>query len=80
MQSTSEQFFFFVCFRAADAGLFWSQVGAITEFCCFAGLTLVKVRVLKDNHNFFIHITDPKKDLKEIEMQEINEEQKMRSG
>ncbi|XP_010017219.1 PREDICTED: sperm-associated antigen 17, partial [Nestor notabilis] len=44
------------------------------------GLTLVKVRVIKDNHNFFIHITDPKKDLKEIEMQEINEEQKMRSG
>ncbi|XP_057271872.1 sperm-associated antigen 17 [Pezoporus wallicus] len=44
------------------------------------GLTLVKVRVMKDNHNFFIHITDPKKDLKEIKMQEINEEQKMRSG
>ncbi|KAM9565464.1 sperm-associated antigen 17 [Guaruba guarouba] len=44
------------------------------------GLTLVKVRVIKDSHNFFIHITDPKKDLKEIEMQEINEEQKMRSG
>ncbi|XP_033915815.1 sperm-associated antigen 17 [Melopsittacus undulatus] len=38
------------------------------------GLTMVKVRVIKDNHNFFIHITDPKKDLKEIE------EQKMRSG
>ncbi|KAM4683533.1 LOW QUALITY PROTEIN: sperm-associated antigen 17 [Amazona ochrocephala] len=44
------------------------------------GLTLVKVRVIKDNHNFFIHITDPKKDLKEVEMQETNEEQKMRSG
>ncbi|XP_035750501.1 sperm-associated antigen 17 [Egretta garzetta] len=43
-------------------------------------LTLVKVRVIKDNHNFFIHITDPKKNLKEIEVQEINEEQKIRSG
>ncbi|KAM6417208.1 LOW QUALITY PROTEIN: sperm-associated antigen 17 [Pluvialis apricaria] len=44
------------------------------------GLTLVKVKVIKDNHNFFIHITDPKKNLKEIEMQEINEEQKITSG
>ncbi|XP_052649829.1 sperm-associated antigen 17 [Harpia harpyja] len=44
------------------------------------GLTLVKVKVIKDNHNFFIHITDPKKNLKEIEVQEINEEQKTRSG
>ncbi|XP_075620557.1 sperm-associated antigen 17 [Balearica regulorum gibbericeps] len=44
------------------------------------GLTLVKVKVIKDNHNFFIHITDPKKNLKEIEVQEINEEQKIRSG
>ncbi|KAM9301129.1 sperm-associated antigen 17 [Morus bassanus] len=43
-------------------------------------LTLVKVKVIKDNHNFFIHITDPKKNLKEIEVQEINEEQKLRSG
>ncbi|XP_042644440.1 sperm-associated antigen 17 isoform X3 [Tyto alba] len=44
------------------------------------GLTLVKVKVIKDNHNFFIHITDPKKNLKEIEVQEISEEQKIRSG
>ncbi|KAM9277713.1 LOW QUALITY PROTEIN: sperm-associated antigen 17 [Cariama cristata] len=44
------------------------------------GLTLVKVKVIKDNHNFFIHITDPKKNLKEFEVQEINEEQKIRSG
>uniref|UniRef100_A0A8C8EB35 Sperm associated antigen 17 n=1 Tax=Otus sunia TaxID=257818 RepID=A0A8C8EB35_9STRI len=44
------------------------------------GLTLVKVKVIKDNHNFFIHITDPKKQLKDIEVQEINEEQKIRSG
>ncbi|XP_009328452.1 PREDICTED: sperm-associated antigen 17 [Pygoscelis adeliae] len=43
-------------------------------------LTLVKVKVIKDNHNFFIHITDPKKNLKEIEVQEIKEEQKIRSG
>ncbi|XP_064321296.1 sperm-associated antigen 17 isoform X2 [Phalacrocorax carbo] len=43
-------------------------------------VTLVKVKVMKDNHNFFIHITDPKKNLKEIEVQEINEEQKIRSG
>ncbi|XP_075021977.1 sperm-associated antigen 17 [Calonectris borealis] len=43
-------------------------------------LTLVKVKVIKDNHNFFIHITDPQKSLKEIEVQEINEEQKTRSG
>ncbi|KAM6098835.1 sperm-associated antigen 17 [Theristicus caerulescens] len=43
-------------------------------------LTLVKVKVIKDNHNFFIHITDPKKNVKEIEVQEINEEQKIRSG
>ncbi|XP_010295457.1 PREDICTED: sperm-associated antigen 17, partial [Phaethon lepturus] len=44
------------------------------------GLTLVKVKVIKDNHNFFIHITDPEKNLKEIEVQEINEEQKIISG
>uniref|UniRef100_A0A8C0F2N9 Sperm associated antigen 17 n=1 Tax=Bubo bubo TaxID=30461 RepID=A0A8C0F2N9_BUBBB len=44
------------------------------------GLTLVKVKVIKDNHNFFIHITDPKKKLKDTEVQEINEEQKIRSG
>ncbi|XP_035170473.1 sperm-associated antigen 17 isoform X2 [Oxyura jamaicensis] len=44
------------------------------------GLTLVKLKVIKDNHNFFIHITDPKKDLTEIEVQENNEEQKVTSG
>ncbi|KAM6093522.1 sperm-associated antigen 17 [Chlamydotis macqueenii] len=44
------------------------------------GLTLVKVKVVKDNHNFFIHITDPKKNLKEFEVQESNEAQKIRSG
>ncbi|XP_009985569.1 PREDICTED: sperm-associated antigen 17-like, partial [Tauraco erythrolophus] len=44
------------------------------------GPTLVKVKVIKDNHNFFIHITDPKENLKEIEVQESNEEQKFRSG
>ncbi|XP_051634587.1 sperm-associated antigen 17 isoform X9 [Manacus candei] len=44
------------------------------------GLTLVKVKVIKDNHNFFIHITDPKKNLEEAEVQEINEEEKIGSG
>ncbi|XP_025946518.1 sperm-associated antigen 17 [Apteryx rowi] len=44
------------------------------------GLTLVKVKVVKDNHNFFIHITDPKKNLTEIEVQEMNEEQKTKLG
>uniref|UniRef100_U3IP90 Sperm associated antigen 17 n=1 Tax=Anas platyrhynchos platyrhynchos TaxID=8840 RepID=U3IP90_ANAPP len=32
------------------------------------GLTLVKLKVIKDNHNFFIHITDPKKILTENEV------------
>ncbi|OXB68933.1 hypothetical protein ASZ78_005370 [Callipepla squamata] len=44
------------------------------------GLTLVKVKVVKDNHNFFIHITDPKENITEIEVQENNEEQKTASG
>nr|XP_009687952.1 PREDICTED: sperm-associated antigen 17 [Struthio camelus australis] len=44
------------------------------------GLTLVKVKVIKDNHNFFIHITDPKKNLTEIEVQEMGEEQKTKAG
>ncbi|KAK2516801.1 Spag17 [Columba guinea] len=44
------------------------------------GPTFVKVKVIKDNHNFFIHITDPKKNLKEIEVQEINEERQITSG
>ncbi|KAK4832625.1 hypothetical protein QYF61_024606 [Mycteria americana] len=43
-------------------------------------LTSVNVKVIKDNHNFFIHITDPQKNLKEIQVQESNEEQKIRSG
>ncbi|XP_032047624.1 sperm-associated antigen 17 [Aythya fuligula] len=44
------------------------------------GLTLVKLKVIKDNHNFFIHITDPKKNLTEIEVQENNDEHKITSG
>ncbi|XP_068554843.1 sperm-associated antigen 17 [Anas acuta] len=44
------------------------------------GLTLVKLKVIKDNHNFFIHITDPKKILTEIEVQENNDEHKSTSG
>ncbi|XP_074005531.1 sperm-associated antigen 17 [Numenius arquata] len=44
------------------------------------GPTLIKMKVIKDNHNFFIHITDPKENLKEIEVQEINEEQEIGSG
>ncbi|XP_040563022.1 sperm-associated antigen 17 isoform X2 [Gallus gallus] len=44
------------------------------------GLTLVKVKVVKDNHNFFIHITDPKKNLTEIEVHENNQEQKIAPG
>ncbi|XP_062450906.1 sperm-associated antigen 17 [Rhea pennata] len=44
------------------------------------GLTLVKVKVVKDNHNFFIHITDPKKNIIEFEVQEMNEEEKTKAG
>uniref|UniRef100_A0A8B9E807 Sperm associated antigen 17 n=1 Tax=Anser cygnoides TaxID=8845 RepID=A0A8B9E807_ANSCY len=44
------------------------------------GLTLVKLKVIKDNHNFFIHITDPKKNLTEIEVQESDDEHKITSG
>ncbi|XP_071899793.1 sperm-associated antigen 17 isoform X1 [Anas platyrhynchos] len=44
------------------------------------GLTLVKLKVIKDNHNFFIHITDPKKILTENEVQENNDEHKITSG
>ncbi|XP_040428398.1 sperm-associated antigen 17 isoform X1 [Cygnus olor] len=44
------------------------------------GLTLVKLKVIKDNHNFFIHITDPKKNLTGIEVQESNDEHKITSG
>ncbi|KAF4804908.1 hypothetical protein TURU_003868 [Turdus rufiventris] len=42
--------------------------------------TFIKVKVMKDNHNFFIHVTDPKENFKEAEEQEINEEQQIRSG
>lgn len=42
--------------------------------------TLIKVKVIKDNHSFFIHITDPKKNFKEAEEQENNEEQQIGSG
>ncbi|XP_065598229.1 sperm-associated antigen 17 [Cyrtonyx montezumae] len=44
------------------------------------GPTLVKVKVVKDNHNFFIHITDPEENLTETEVQENNEEQKIAPG
>ncbi|XP_053898519.1 sperm-associated antigen 17 isoform X2 [Malaclemys terrapin pileata] len=36
------------------------------------GITLVKMKVVKDRHSFFIHITDPKKSLKESEGQEMS--------
>ncbi|XP_068026773.1 LOW QUALITY PROTEIN: sperm-associated antigen 17-like, partial [Melanerpes formicivorus] len=62
--------------------LFPSDGGQIqvekTEFV--KGPTLVKVKVAKDNHNFFIHITDPKENYKEIEGQERNEEQNIGAG
>ncbi|CAM5077963.1 unnamed protein product [Natator depressus] len=35
------------------------------------GTTLVKMKVVKDHHSFFIHITDPKKSLIESEGQEM---------
>lgn len=38
------------------------------------------MKVVKDNHNFFIHITDPKENFEEAEEQEINEERQIRSG
>lgn len=52
---------------------------AIIVFHCFTE-TFIKVKVMKDNHNFFIHVTDPKENFKEAEEQEINEEQQIRSG
>lgn len=52
---------------------------AIIVFHCFTE-TLIKVKVVKDNHNFFIHITDPKENFEEAEEQEINEERQIRSG
>ncbi|XP_075760956.1 sperm-associated antigen 17 isoform X3 [Pelodiscus sinensis] len=36
------------------------------------GTTLVKMKVVKDHHSFFIHITDPKKNLIELEEQEMS--------
>ncbi|XP_067402065.1 sperm-associated antigen 17 [Emydura macquarii macquarii] len=36
------------------------------------GTTLVKVKVVKDHHSFFVHITDPKKSLREGEAQETS--------
>ncbi|XP_032629511.1 sperm-associated antigen 17 isoform X1 [Chelonoidis abingdonii] len=36
------------------------------------GTTLVKMKVVKDHHNFFIHIIDPKKNLIESEGQEMS--------
>ncbi|KAM7180773.1 sperm-associated antigen 17 [Macrochelys suwanniensis] len=36
------------------------------------GTTLVKMKVVKDHHSFFIHITDPKKSLIESEGQEMS--------
>ncbi|XP_063999999.1 sperm-associated antigen 17 [Pogoniulus pusillus] len=44
------------------------------------GLTLVKVKVAKDSHSFFIHITDPRENSEEMEVQEISEGQKTASG
>lgn len=41
-------------------------------FHCFLGPTLVKMKVAKDSHSFFIHITDPKKTQIEREAQEMS--------
>ncbi|RMC07637.1 hypothetical protein DUI87_17113 [Hirundo rustica rustica] len=61
--------------------LFPSDGGQIqVEKIEFVKKTLIKVKVIKDNHNFFIHITDPKENFKEAEEQEINEEQQIGSG
>ncbi|KAM4904596.1 sperm-associated antigen 17 [Sylvia borin] len=61
--------------------LFPSDGGQIqVEKIEFVKKTLIKVKVIKDNHNFFIHITDPKENFNEAEEQEINEEQQIRSG
>ncbi|XP_042634962.1 LOW QUALITY PROTEIN: sperm-associated antigen 17 [Catharus ustulatus] len=46
----------------------------------FVKKTFIKVKVVKDNHNFFIHVTDPKENFKEAKEQEINDEQQIRSG
>uniref|UniRef100_A0A803V6Q8 Sperm associated antigen 17 n=1 Tax=Ficedula albicollis TaxID=59894 RepID=A0A803V6Q8_FICAL len=61
--------------------LFPSDGGQIqVEKTEFVKKTFIKVKVMKDNHNFFIHVTDPKENFKEAEEQEINEEQQIRSG
>uniref|UniRef100_A0A803W6Q4 Sperm associated antigen 17 n=1 Tax=Ficedula albicollis TaxID=59894 RepID=A0A803W6Q4_FICAL len=60
--------------------LFPSDGGQIqVEKTEFVKKTFIKVKVMKDNHNFFIHVTDPKENFKEAEEQEINEEQQIRS-
>ncbi|KAL2311321.1 hypothetical protein Nmel_003021 [Mimus melanotis] len=61
--------------------LFPSDGGQIqVEKTEFVKKTFIKVKVMKDNHNFFIHVTDPKENFKEAEEQEINKEQQVRSG
>lgn len=86
IQSSYEQFSFFECFTQSSrctiylgASKFWSLVEAIIVFNCFTE-TLIKVKVMKDKHNFFVHVTDPKENFKEAEKQEINEEQQITSG
>ncbi|XP_037990699.1 sperm-associated antigen 17 isoform X2 [Motacilla alba alba] len=60
--------------------LFPSDGGQIqVEKIEFVKKTLIKMKVMKDKHNFFIHVTDPKENFKEAEEQEINEEQQIRS-
>ncbi|XP_051464972.1 sperm-associated antigen 17 [Apus apus] len=44
------------------------------------GPTLIKVKVIIDKHNFFIHITDPKKNLKEMAVRDTHKEQEIKSG
>ncbi|XP_053826887.1 sperm-associated antigen 17 isoform X2 [Vidua macroura] len=61
--------------------LFPSDGGQIqVETIQFVKKTFIKVKVMKDKHNFFIHVTDPKENFKEAEEQEINEKQQIRSG
>ncbi|XP_064266416.1 sperm-associated antigen 17 isoform X4 [Passer domesticus] len=61
--------------------LFPSDGGQIqVETIQFVKKTLIKVKVMKDKHNFFIHITDPNENFEEAEEQEINEELQVRSG
>ncbi|XP_077030356.1 sperm-associated antigen 17 isoform X2 [Agelaius phoeniceus] len=60
--------------------LFPSDGGQIqVEKIEFVKKTLIKVKVMKDKHNFFVHVTDPKENFKEAEEQEINEEQQVTS-